>query len=228
MSNNTMLINIPFQGFYESIPDGVINQGIEQCFTDHETGCNVDVDRLDTFYGGFNKFQSIFHKFTQLYIESFNELLSDYELEIELKYNSLESPKFYNFETDRLFCDITEKEAKKLFNIVTDNGNNFEHLAKTIESRFTSYDGFISHYSNNLDDWLEKPFKEWDCNELGTLLESFISQFVEDNDSDELNYLQYGSNYAYEDLDNYIIDLVYKWNEENDNLSEEEKKEEGV
>lgn len=41
---------------------------------------------------------------------------------------------------------------------------------KAIKKRFTSYDGFISFYSNRIEDWLDKPLTEWDHNELGTLL----------------------------------------------------------
>ncbi len=43
-------------------------------------------------------------------------------------------------------------------------------LAQVIKERFTSRDGFLSGYRNELDSWLAKPLRDWDHNELGTLL----------------------------------------------------------
>jgi hypothetical protein len=79
------------------------------------------------------------------------------------------SPRFYNFETDRVFANISEHAARKLF-AYSRKLDNHATLAKVIRARFTSRDGFHSFYSNSLAEWLEKPLDEWDHNELGTLL----------------------------------------------------------
>lgn len=87
---------------------------------------------------------------------------------IRMQFESMTSPREYNFETDRLFAEIPVSMARKLFNI--SKTDKHVRLAAVIADRFTSYDGFYSHYSNRLADWLAKALRDWDHNELGTLL----------------------------------------------------------
>src|SRR5690606_26269592 len=85
-----------------------------------------------------------------------------------LEFESLDSPREYNFCTDRIFCYIPLESAKRLF-VISAKGNH-KRLKEVIRERFTSRDGFISFYSNNLEEWLDKPLDQWDHNEIGTLL----------------------------------------------------------
>jgi hypothetical protein len=41
---------------------------------------------------------------------------------------------------------------------------------RTLEEQFTPRDGFIPHYSNDLDDWLNTPYAEYGHNEIYTLI----------------------------------------------------------
>lgn len=87
---------------------------------------------------------------------------------IGLKFESMDSPREYNFATDRIFCHIPLKTVRALFK--ASKAENHISLRAAIRERFTSYDGFISGYPNALDSWLSKPLQEWDHNEIGTLL----------------------------------------------------------
>ena len=86
----------------------------------------------------------------------------------------MSSPREYNFTTDRVFADIPLARAYLLFRKTREDGS----LTEYAQQRFTSYDGFSSYYSPDWKTW--GPFREWDHNQLGTVLAAFLN-----SDSDE-------------------------------------------
>ena len=91
--------------------------------------------------------------------------LKETGIKLNAKFSALVSPRSYNFTTDRIFVKIPLRAVKELYKYV-----GAEKLNKAIEERFTSYDGFMSFYDNSLAAW-PKNLNEWDCNQIGTLLE---------------------------------------------------------
>lgn len=87
---------------------------------------------------------------------------------IGMTFESMDSPREYNFATDRVYGNIPALTMRRLFKRSRDDDH--ATLAEVIRERFTSRSGFISGYSNDLETWLAKPLAEWDHNELGTLL----------------------------------------------------------
>lgn len=89
---------------------------------------------------------------------------------IGMTFESMDSPREYNFTTDRVYGLVPLKVMRELFKRSKTEGH--KTLAALIADRFTSYDGFSSFYSNDVDSWLEKAgrLQDWDHNELGTLL----------------------------------------------------------
>jgi hypothetical protein len=85
-----------------------------------------------------------------------------------LVFESMSSPPFYNFETDRLFCMIPMASVQMMFDQSAKEGHST--LAKVIAERHTSRSGFASSYDNTLSEWLAKSLEDWDHNELETLL----------------------------------------------------------
>lgn len=163
------LTAIPFSGFYESSHNAVIDDAIESYFQDE----NGEPQYPDNFWENFS-YGNIFKEYAKLYCDSFNDWFNELTgLDIKLEFESLESPKYYNYSTDRIFANISTEDLKKLNGYV-----QAEVLAETIKNRFTSYDGFISSYSNNIEDWLEvnKPLVEYDHNEIETLFQAIIAQ----------------------------------------------------
>ena len=98
-----------------------------------------------------------------------------------MTWSLMTSPHEYNFETDRLFVNVSMAFIKRLWRMSRDDSH--DTLARVIKDRFTSYDGFMSHYSNRLTDWTDKPLKEWDHNELGTLLIACLDLSNADDES---------------------------------------------
>lgn len=90
------------------------------------------------------------------------------------QFEGLESPREYNSATDRIFVDIPTDEVRRMLATVDQ-----ETLAEVAKDRHTTRPGFISYYSPRVDDW--GPVDDWDCNQVGTLIISFV-------DDDELDW----------------------------------------
>ena len=162
---------IPFAGFYYSIWDSEIDHWVEQ--QAEHTGESVEdlSDRMD--YG------TVRLEISKAYTEAFAEWLGEtLEKPVTLEYEQMSSPRYYNFETDRIFAkgvifaDILDELLSK----------DVDTLMKTFRGAFTSRSGFISFYEPALP---AKPIEEWDHNELYVLLQAWIAhQDVEDIDQE--------------------------------------------
>lgn len=89
-----------------------------------------------------------------------------------MQFESLHSPKFYNFQTDIIFAHISTDEIKRIYSLV--NKDDFEEVAK---EWFTSCPGFISFYSPNIETWGD--IETWDHNQLGALLTAYVGEIEE-------------------------------------------------
>lgn len=156
------LTTIPFCGFYDSIHSSELDRGLEQMFSDHDTGCDVNRDLVQRAYDLVD-WRLVHTKYAKEYCENLAE-----RLEIKLEFDELNSPKFYNFTTDRIFAYISTADLMALRKRV-----DSATLEKEVKQRFTSRDGFSSFYSNKLVEWPWSP-KEWDHNQIGTLLEAVV------------------------------------------------------
>jgi hypothetical protein len=173
-----MIINIPFEGFYESKHSGELDS-VEERFINYEIEErreNLEPEELgDALYRAAN-YGIAFDHIARAYVEYFNDYIKEeYEIDLELKFESMTSPREYNFETDRVFCHISQENAKKLCEAVSEPA-----LRQAIHDRFTSRSGFISSYPNRLENWPTN-IEEWDHNQLGTLLVALLSD-AEDYD----------------------------------------------
>jgi hypothetical protein len=99
------------------------------------------------------------------WLNKFNDITG-----LSLEYMKIDSPKEYNFTTDRLIARISIDELNLLKNIPTIDPEAFQ---KVLDKHFKSYDGFCSFYSNDIDDW-NKSMDELDCNEAMAYIESYI------------------------------------------------------
>jgi len=172
-----MIINIPFEGFYESKHSQELDS-IEERYVEWEVerGSELSAAELhDAIYRTAN-YALAFDHIARAYVTYFNDYIKEeYEIDLELKFESMTSPREYNFETNRVFCEISLENAKKLCNAVSEPS-----LRQAIQDRFTSRSGFISSYPNRLENW-PISIEEWDHNQLGTLLVALLAD-AEDYD----------------------------------------------
>ena len=155
-----MLTTLPFAGFYNSSHDQNLDFALERMFSDKETGCHANQGLMNRAFDSID-WQMVHTKYAKEYAEQFGR-----EFEIpSLKFESLQSPKYYNFETDRIFCEISEEDVRRL--LLSMSG---EALANAAKCRFTSCSGFISFYDPDVSTW--GPIEGWDHNQVGTVLEA--------------------------------------------------------
>ena len=210
---NKLESTIPFDGFYESFISADIEYQIGQQI---EWDCDIydlnesEEEILYNNYLSVNTsyfYNQIAEDYTNLYIDALNERLKGFSL--KANYKCFESPREYNFKTDRIFIEIEENHAVDFIKYLIKNYK--KELEKKIQDMFTSRSGFISFYKNSIDLWT-KDFKEWDCNMIGTCFELF--------DFDELHFYESLSETIMFNLGNTLgkdgIDLLDKKQKEKD------------
>mgnify|MGYP001606551069 CR=1 FL=1 len=185
----TVEILIPFEGFYESAAS---NRAEETAFGSWWYEHNKDQEQPDLpdapeafwdWYAGHA------HEFQQEVADGYlNEFIKEIEgntgvaMLPDMKSVLIDSPREYNFTTDRLFVKVPEAAMLELYAQV-----DKVILAQTVKDKFTSYDGFISHYDNDVlsDEW--KDPSNLDHNQWQTLLLAIIEQYK--INIDELIYI---------------------------------------
>ena len=214
---NKLESTIPFDGFYESfISDDIDHQIGQQIEWDSDTfDLNESEEEIiQNNYLTVNTsyfYNQIAEDYTNFYIDALNERLEGFTL--KATYKCFESPREYNFETDRIFIEIEENHAIDFIEYIIKNYK--KELEKKIRDRFTSRSGFISSYKNSLDLWIDD-YSEWDCNMIGTCFELF------DLEEEDINYSlrEYLSEIIMFNLRNTLdkdgIDLLNKKQKEKD------------
>ena len=210
---NKLESTIPFDGFYCSFIDDDIDHQIRQQIEWDSDIYDLNEDEqqvLEDSYFSVNRssfYNQIAEDYTNFYIEILNRRLKGFTL--KAKFNLLISPKEYNFETDRIFIDIEKNHAIDFIKYIIKHYK--KELENKIKERFTSRDGFWSHYKNDLDLWTQN-YSEWDHNQIGTCFELF--------DFDELNFYESLSETIMNNLGNTLgqegIDLLDKKQKEKD------------
>lgn len=187
MSKEPLSVNIPFEGFYNSIwsqeLDEQERQEIEHFLErQKEEGVPPELRLTESEYFDIlykrSDYGAIEQSAAHAIADAYNELASE-ELgfALGLTWEEMTSPREYNFETDKIFMSISRDGVAKLFRMARRDG--FAKLAAKIEDRHSSHSGFISFYGNELGTWLAKPVSSWDYHELGTLLRAYVPDLNE-------------------------------------------------
>lgn len=156
-------IQIPFSGFYESWHDEKCSEAVESAFNyNHET--DEDQELPEAFWDADINWSAIFRDYAKAYSEVFGE-----ELGLDVEFIEMSSPREYNFTTDRLFVKVPREQIDAIKDKVFADKEASEYVSE----RFTSRDGFWSHYSNDLTDeeWTAETLDE--C-QYGVILEAYV------------------------------------------------------
>lgn len=172
MNSDKIELNLPFAGFYYSLYGDELDQELEMFVEYQREELELSIEEAqglgDILICNTN-WTAAHVEIAMRYVDAFNELFEEWTgIKLNLTYRTMLSPKYYNFETDRIFAWADESAILQL-RINVDN----KRLQEVIRERFTSCDGFISHYPNYLPDWNENVL-EWDHNELCTLVMAFL------------------------------------------------------
>ena len=137
-SNNQTLVKIPFSGFYNSIHDSVIDSALgyeAECYADSGKANDIIFDVLNV-----NHYDKIREELSKVFVDGVNELFwYEYDINLDLEFDSLKSPRFYNYSTDEIYCYLDNDKINELVALL-DNENDFIEVLK---NKYQSRDGFI-------------------------------------------------------------------------------------
>jgi hypothetical protein len=140
-----MTIEAPiFPGFYNTI--------ISEGYHDHDSEVDhfkeqgiipehIDSSDVDFNYD-YDKYQ---HDVCIAYTNALAEHLAEHGLAHNVTMESMASPQYYNYSTDRLFIDA-DINLERINELLKDNVDAFD---KYLKDNFTSYDGFWSFIDNS-------------------------------------------------------------------------------
>tara|TARA_Y100001937_G_scaffold49786_1_gene69350 strand:- start:593 stop:1114 length:522 start_codon:yes stop_codon:yes gene_type:complete len=130
MINTNIKTNIAFGGFYHSYHQNNIDHMIE--------AFEYEWDKVN--------YEETFNSYIDDYANKLSSfILSEYKIEIDFKNIKLNSPKYYNYSTDVIDCEIDSKQVMQLNQVLSKDDSFLSYL----KDRTISYDGYISFYNYN-------------------------------------------------------------------------------
>lgn len=174
----TKNIELPFfAGFYESVYE---NSDTEYWLIDEEVCWYKDNKDMDVSPDDFEMDYSARRK---AICERFCEVIKNYTPDFvnSVTFDELVSPKYYNFETDRIYANIELEDGweDKIKEFID---TNKEWLRPIIKEEWSDRDGFWSYMSNDVDEWENKIIVEDDARYLGTMIRyMMMHDFKEDS-----------------------------------------------
>lgn len=183
-----------FPGFYGTIFEPEESQEIEYINQERKDKGLRELN-FDAFQFNYKEYEIEISKKCCDFIE---EKLKELGIECTIKFEGLDSPREYNFRNDVINCEISLdlKEVKKQLI------DNKDKLSQYFKDKFTSCDGFISFWSNDINDWINDFDTADHTYSIGAVLESILMLNDEDNDLYDHMYY-YASERVYLQCDNY-------------------------
>jgi hypothetical protein len=183
--SDLLTIKVPFSGFYESTHDAVFDSWLEyEVEVRRDDGATEEeIEKLQDLY-----FKSIDWKVAhELYAKEYVSLVSQFikkedGKDIELVFEELTSPRYYNFETDRIFAKISFTDIEYMSDMI-----DSEALKERVKETYTSYDGFSSFYPNDISKW-PADIRAWDHNQLEIILELYLEHISQKELNEILNW----------------------------------------
>ena len=164
-------INFPlFEGFYNSYLD--LSENIEVGEGEEYSMTEEQFDNID--------WNSTDENVSKFYLGYFKDELSDFFKSIgvlSLEFIKVNSPKYYNYSTDKLVCNI---EINKNVFIHELRKHDFDNWEQFLKDNFISYDGFISFYPNTTIEWDELINEK--IEDYNVIIETLLKFYLEQND----------------------------------------------
>lgn len=177
--SNKIVIEIPFSGFYHSIHDMHIDSWIEYILSGDEAEyLGIPESELsDKLY--MMDYSNIRKAICEHYIKAYNSVFYDnFDIDLDLVFSEMTSPKFYNFETDRLYCSIEQRRFDEVVALLDD-----EKIQNTLFDKYKTCSGFIV-FDSTLQAIAEKDYQRFSSDILEMLLaENEVTEHYEYTDN---------------------------------------------
>ena len=191
-SNNQTLVKIPFSGFYSSIHGGIIDSALEyesECYANSGKANDIILDVLN-----INHYNKIREELSKVFVEGINELFwYEYDINLDLEFDSLKSPKYYNYSTDEIYCYVDNDKIDELAALL-DNENDFIEVLK---DKYQSRDGFIV---------FDSTLQAIDNKDYSLFFSDLLCQLI---DFDEIDCNEYYNDKAFETVLNNLPECLY-------------------
>lgn len=162
MSKPIFITAIPFSGFYESLHDSEFNTALERICETDDSGVDYNADLFALAVDSVD-WRAAHNAYAKEYVERFA-----HEFDIPaMVFESLRSPREYNFETDRIYCEVPAMAMARIF-----AETPRETLNSVAAEMFTSRSGFISFYSPDVENWGH--LETWDHNQYLALINAWV------------------------------------------------------
>ena len=160
-----------FNGFYntlfENILDNATDNAIEWYNEDNNTSLNYDDFDFD--------FASIKNEICKDAVSKVENKLNEIGINCTINFETLVSPREYNFSNDSINIEINFKKFSQVIEILE---QNFDSFSKYIKDNYTSRDGFISNHSSYASDWMEdlKNVAENETHKVGAVMDFILQE----------------------------------------------------
>lgn len=131
LQENQVLVQVPFIGTYEALSD----------FIDSEVECEREYRERE----GMTEDYTLQFNMKDFLI-SYVKRIADITGLKSLRFHDMESPAYYNFSTDRIFCTVDENELFELYQEVRKDFMGDTYYRAEIGEATTPRDGFIPYY----------------------------------------------------------------------------------
>lgn len=192
---------LPFPGFYSSILDGDIDSHAEQeaeHYSNKEEGgyqgteypdliqpehARITQEEFSKLFFDAMDYGTLHRLLAHCYADAFNHKAEDtLGFPIGMKFESMDSPAYYNFETDRLFVHIPMRTARQIVRQTLRTKTARDTLRNHISARHSSRSGFHSWYRTDSSEWAKRAHDfikgrdsgDMDHNHFQTFLEAAI------------------------------------------------------
>lgn len=167
--NTIDTIQIPFSGFYHSIHDSYIDSTIEYYLDEYEGEALEKAQ--EAFYD--MSYKGVHLAVAKHYVQAYNAVFYDkYDIDLCLKFVELDSPRFYNFETDKIFCSYDAEAFKQVVALL-----DGEKVQNDLLEKYKTRSGFIC-FQSTIDSIVNKEYEVFAMDLLEMLLPE--NEVVED------------------------------------------------
>ena len=188
-----------FNGFYNTLFEDILENATEFAIDNYNEQNNTLLN-YDDFDFNYNLIMSEICKDA---ISKVEDKLNEIGINCTINFETLISPREYNFSNDSINIEINFKKFSQVIEILE---KNFDSFAQFIKEHYTSCSGFISSHSSYASDWMEdlREDAENETHKVGAVLD-FILQKIEEYKYEDL-YFDLCENY-------YEIDYTINENE---------------
>ena len=171
-----------FNGFYNTLFENILDNATEFAIDNYNEQNNTLLN-----YDDFNfNFDSIMQEICKDAVIKIEEKLNEIGINCTINFETLVSPREYNFSNDSINIEINFKKFSQVIEILD---QNYDSFSEYIKHNYTSCSGFISSFSSYASDWMEdlRQDAENETHKVGAVLD-FILQEIEEYKDEDLYY----------------------------------------